>query len=68
MAKRRNRRALTFENGGKTLQENILKPKRPRVGHIFLRFRPKIGHIKPRDLAGFIKEETLCGSESKDKN
>jgi len=34
------------------------KPDRPRVGHVWVRFKPRIGHIKPRDLAGVIKEET----------
>lgn len=53
---------------GNILQESILRPKRPRIGHIFLRFRPRIGHIKPRDLAGVIKEETSSGSKSQDKS
>jgi len=34
------------------------KPEKPRVGHIWVKFKPRIGHIKPRDLAGAIKEET----------
>jgi len=31
--------------------------RKPRVGHIWIKFRPRIGHIKPRDLAGYIKEK-----------
>ena len=61
------------------MQESILKSKRPRIGHIWIRFRPvcvrasrtgrpKIGHIKPRDLAGAIKEETPIGSKSQAKS
>jgi len=34
------------------------KSERPRLGHIWVKFRPRIGHIRPRDLAGVIKEET----------
>lgn len=34
------------------------KPRRPRIGHIWIRFKPRVGHIKPRDLAGAIKQET----------
>lgn len=33
------------------------KPEKPWVGHIWVKFKPRIGHIKPRDLAGVIKEE-----------
>lgn len=30
---------------------------RMRIGHIWIKSRPRIGHIKPRDLAGYIKEK-----------
>ena len=29
----------------------------PRVGHIWVKFRPRIGHIKPQDLAAVKEEE-----------
>jgi len=34
--------------------------KRPRIGRIKHMLRPRIGHIKPRDLAGHLKVED-CG-------
>jgi len=49
----------TFEDFTKVdyLESMREKIEKPRVGHIWVKFKPRIGHIKPRDLAGVIKEE-----------
>jgi len=39
------------------------------VGHIWVGSKPRVGHIKPRDLAGVIKEETkVSGGKGQVKN
>ncbi|MCK4474280.1 hypothetical protein KAU30_00450 [Candidatus Bathyarchaeota archaeon] len=45
-------------SGGKNRDGYAMsKPGRPRVGHIWMKLKPRVGHIKPRDLAGAIKRE-----------
>ncbi|MGB9717966.1 MAG: hypothetical protein ACPL4E_05930 [Thermoproteota archaeon] len=44
---------MTF---GLNEQECRVEARRVRVGHIWVRRRPRIGHIKPRDLAGYLSE------------
>lgn len=39
------------------LMVGLPKSERKRIGHIWVRFRHRVGHIKPRDLAGALKEE-----------
>jgi len=35
----------------------LSKSERKRVGHMWVKFRQRVGHIKPRDLACVLKEE-----------
>jgi hypothetical protein len=37
-------------------QEYRVKARRVRVGRIVVRRRPRIGHIRPRDLTGYLSE------------
>ncbi len=41
--------------------------KRKRVGHVWIRFRPRVGHIKPRDLAEAIRGKGPDGGKRRDK-
>ena len=49
------------------MEMSPLEEKRQRVGHIWVGFKPRIGHIKPRDLAGAIKEEKVRGGKGQIK-
>jgi len=37
-------------------QEFRIEARRVRVGRIVARRRPRIGHMRPRDLAGYLSE------------
>lgn len=41
--------------------------KRKRVGHVWIRFRPRVGHIKPRNLAEAIRGKAPDGGKGRDK-